>query len=94
MQPDDHVCLCFHVSLRKLRAFMRSERPTVASQLSECMGAGTGCHWCVPFLEELHCQWENGEPAPDLPFDPETYAQQRSTYRQTGERGLKPSEDG
>lgn len=93
MHPDDHVCLCFHVSLRKLRAFMRSEEPKVASQLSECMGAGTGCHWCVPFLEELHRQWENGEPGPDLPFDPETYAQQRSTYRKTGERGISPSAD-
>jgi bacterioferritin-associated ferredoxin len=88
MQPDDHVCLCFHVSLRKLRAFMRSEDPKVASQLSECMGAGTGCHWCVPFLEELYRQWENGE-EPDLPFDPETYATERKSFHKTGERGLK-----
>jgi bacterioferritin-associated ferredoxin len=56
MDPDDHVCLCFRVSLRKIRAYLRREDPPVASLISECLGAGTGCGWCVPFLTELHRQ--------------------------------------
>lgn len=85
MDPDDHVCLCFRVSLRKLRAFMRSTEPTVASQLSECFGAGTGCQWCVPFLRKLHTQWQAGE-TPDLPISPEEYATRRKRYHQLGTR--------
>jgi bacterioferritin-associated ferredoxin len=85
MQPDDHVCLCFHVSLRKLRAFMKREQPRVPSQLSECLGAGTGCQWCVPFLKKLHAQWEAGDEI-DLPVAPDEYARQRSSYRRTGRR--------
>ena len=85
MNPDDHVCLCFRVSRRKLVNFMERERPTVASQLSECLGAGTGCQWCVPFLRRLHAQWERGE-VPDLPVSPEEYASRRARYRATGTR--------
>ena len=62
MEPDDHVCICFRVSLRKLSNFIERERPAVASQLSECLGAGTGCQWCVPHLERLHACWKAGEP--------------------------------
>jgi bacterioferritin-associated ferredoxin len=85
MDPDDHVCLCFRVSLRKLTNFMQQTRPTVPSQLSECLGAGTGCQWCVPFLRKIHGQWLRGE-TPDLPVSPETYAARRSAYRHSGER--------
>jgi NAD(P)H-nitrite reductase large subunit len=85
MQPDDHVCLCYRVSLRKLVNYMNRERPSVASQLSECLGAGTGCHWCVPFLERLHRQWENGE-EPTLPVVPEQYAERRLAYHRSGTR--------
>jgi len=85
MQPDDHVCVCFRVSLRKVRAYLHVERPRVASQLSDCLGAGTGCHWCVPFLKSLHAQWERGEEA-DLPVAPEEYVRRRAEYRRTGRR--------
>ena len=85
MEPDDHVCLCFHVSLRKIRTYLNVEQPKVPSQLSECFGAGTGCHWCVPFLKKLHAQWEAGE-QPDLPISPEEYAKRRKAYHKTGER--------
>ena len=85
MKPDDHVCLCFHVSQRKLVNFIKREKPRVASQLSECLGAGTGCQWCVPFLRKLHAQWEQGE-EPGLDVAPEIYAQRRASYRDTGER--------
>lgn len=85
MDPDDHVCLCFRVSQRKLVNFMERERPRVASQLSECLGAGTGCQWCVPFLRRLHEQWQRGA-VPDLPVSPAEYAARRARYRATGER--------
>jgi bacterioferritin-associated ferredoxin len=90
MEPDDHVCLCFRVSLRKIVNYMERERPTVASQLSDCLGAGTGCQWCVPFLRGLHHQWKCGK-TPDLPVAPAEYAAQRVTYRISGER---PPESG
>ncbi len=54
LQPDDTVCFCFHVSLRKIETFCAVERPKVASQISECLSAGTGCGWCVPMLRHIH----------------------------------------
>lgn len=80
MDPDDHVCLCFRVSQRKLVNFMERTAPRVPSQLSECLGAGTGCRWCVPFLEKLFVQWSDGA-TPDLPVSPEEYARRRAAYR-------------
>lgn len=82
MNPDDEVCLCFHVSLRKVRTFLAREDPPVASLISECLGAGTGCQWCVPFLKHLHAQHARGE-TPDLKVSPEEYARTRLTYHQT-----------
>jgi bacterioferritin-associated ferredoxin len=51
MNIDDTVCHCFHVTARKLLNWARLHGPRVASQLSDCGGAGTGCGWCVPFLK-------------------------------------------
>ena len=51
MDLDAKVCYCFHVTRRKLVNFVRQRKPKVPSQLSECGGAGTGCGWCIPFLE-------------------------------------------
>ena len=34
MNPDDHVCLCFRVSLRKIRTYLLREDPPVASLIS------------------------------------------------------------
>ncbi|MCA9257847.1 MAG: (2Fe-2S)-binding protein [Planctomycetales bacterium] len=53
MRPEDDLCLCFHVSRRKVENFLRIERPRAASQLAACYGAGTGCGWCRPLLERL-----------------------------------------
>lgn len=92
MDPDQHVCLCFRVSQRKLVNFMRREKPPVPSQLSECLGAGTGCHWCVPMLEKLWEQWQAGE-EPDLSFSPDEYAAQRKHFHRTGERPEDVKED-
>ncbi|MAY75414.1 MAG: (2Fe-2S)-binding protein [Phycisphaerae bacterium] len=85
MDPDDHVCLCFHVSLRKIRGYLKREDPPVASLISECLSAGTGCQWCVPFLKHLHAQHKTGE-TPDLNVSPQQYIEQRAQYRRTGER--------
>ena len=56
MDHDAKICYCFHVTRRKLLNFIRLEKPRVASQLSMCGGAGTGCGWCIPFLKQLHEQ--------------------------------------
>lgn len=88
MGPDDHVCLCFRVSQRKLANFLERERPRVASQLSDCLGAGTGCQWCVPFLERMHSQWKAGT-APELLHSPDEYAARRNRFRKTGARDVE-----
>ncbi len=58
MELDDEVCLCFHVTKRKLLAYMRINQTRMRrpSQLSECAGAGTGCGWCVGYLKRLFAQ--------------------------------------
>lgn len=82
MKPDDELCLCFHVTRRKVENYLRVQRPVVASQLSECFGAGTGCGWCRPYLRKL---WErsvaNDPEHVELP-DAERYSADRKVYRQ------------
>ena len=85
MDPDDDVCLCFHVSLRKIRTYLAREDPPVASLISECLGAGTGCQWCVPFLKHLHEMHRRGE-TPDLKISPEKYVQARLSFHKSGRR--------
>ncbi len=85
MDPDDDVCLCFHVSLRKIRSYLAREDPPVASLISECLGAGTGCRWCVPFLKALHAQHQKGI-EPDLKVSPEQYTRARSSFHRSGTR--------
>lgn len=89
MDPDDEVCVCFHVTVRKLRHYLDRERPTVASGLSECLGAGTGCHWCVPYLRRLHEQWRNGA-LPELEVGSEDYRRLRDEYRRAGSASREP----
>lgn len=91
VKPDDEVCMCLHVSLRKIRSFLKRERPRAASQISECLGAGTGCGWCVPFLKELHRQCEEGESELDISgVEPADYARLRARYQETGDREEVP----
>lgn len=92
MKPDDEVCLCFHVSLRKIRNYLSRENPPVASLISECLSAGTGCQWCVPFLKHLHKLHTEGK-EPDLRVSPEEYMRARSSYRESGERDEKVVRD-
>lgn len=93
MSPDDPVCLCFHVSRRKVTSFIRVEKPRLASQLSECFGAGTGCGWCRPFLkrllaEQLADQSSDGQPVGSGDaideLSPVDYARQRAEYVRRG----------
>jgi bacterioferritin-associated ferredoxin len=96
MNEDDELCLCFHVTRRKVRQFIRTQRPKLASQLSECYSAGTGCGWCRPFLKRM---LEAEIPSSTLPdsepetlpdsepesedLSPDTYAQMRRLWRES-----------
>jgi bacterioferritin-associated ferredoxin len=82
MRPDDEICLCFHVTRRKVENFLRVEQPRRVGQLSECFGAGTGCGWCRPFLQRLYDAAKDRGELPDLgELTPEAYAQKRADYR-------------
>lgn len=84
MQLDDEVCLCFHVTKRKVVNYIRIEKPRRAAQLSDCFGAGTGCGWCRSYLKRM---FENavagGETQIDEP-DAAEYAQMRTKYVKSG----------
>jgi len=94
MQLDDEVCLCFHVTKRKLVNFIRIEKPRRVAQLSECFGAGTGCGWCRTYMKHLFSAGETGQPEPTSA----DYARQRSRYIQQGggtpPPGATPAEEG
>jgi len=89
MELDAKVCLCFHVSKRKLLNYARLYRPKVASQLSDCGGAGTGCGWCIPFLKQIHEQAGRGGETQLEQLTPEEYEQQRAAYVRAG-KGKPP----
>ena len=86
---DRKVCYCFHISQRKLINFIRIERPRVASQLSECGGAGTGCGWCIPFLKQLFRQSATGGVTELEMLTPEEYAHGRACHIREG-KGKPP----
>jgi NAD(P)H-nitrite reductase large subunit len=89
MELDDELCLCFHVTKRKVVNFLRVERPQRESQLSECHGAGTGCGWCRPFLKRLfEASRSNDATAAELP-SADDYARGRTSYVQAG-KGTPP----
>ncbi|MDA7979246.1 MAG: (2Fe-2S)-binding protein [Pirellulales bacterium] len=83
MQLDDNVCLCFHVSKRKILNFIRVHQPRVVSQISECEGAGTGCGWCRDTLAAYFAAAKPGQTAVDDPT-PEEYARSRASYIRAG----------
>jgi NAD(P)H-nitrite reductase large subunit len=94
MQLDDELCLCFHVTKRKVINFLRVERPQRASQMSQCHGAGTGCGWCRPYLKRLFDAAQSGDlertgHVPGLPTSDE-YARGRSDYVRAG-KGTPPA---
>ena len=86
MNDDDDLCLCFHVTKRKVKNFIRIENPKRVGQLSECYGAGTGCGWCRPFLAklfELHRQQLTGNlQQPDIEQPPARKSNSQKTDAQ------------
>jgi bacterioferritin-associated ferredoxin len=86
MSPDDELCLCFHVTKRKVLNFLQVEKPRRASQMSECFGAGTGCGWCRPYLRKLFEAAQKKSPTAgdaDLP-EASQYAAGRTLYVKSG----------
>lgn len=83
MDLDDTICYCFHISKRKILNYIRVHKPRVASQISECGGAGTGCGWCVAYLKKFFAEAQTGgQPTADL--TPAEYAKQRAAYIKAG----------
>lgn len=86
MNLDDKVCYCYHVSLRKLVNFAQREKPQRASQMSLCLGAGTGCGWCIPILRKIYekALAENQTDATavieNMPASADAYAEARKAY--------------
>lgn len=93
MDPDFQVCYCYHVPLRKLVNYANRVRPQRASQLSQCLGAGTGCGWCIPILKKIHavCSERPDVPPESVPasaiieLSPTEYAAARDAYRKSGQ---------
>jgi bacterioferritin-associated ferredoxin len=88
MELDDELCLCFHVTKRKVINYIRVEKPSRPGQLADCFGAGTGCGWCRAYLRRLFEQ-ERGRAttAPDQLVaepTPQEYAQGRARYVRAG----------
>jgi NAD(P)H-nitrite reductase large subunit len=84
VQLDDELCLCFHVTQRKVINFLRVEKPKRVAQLSDCFGAGTGCGWCRPFLKKLfEAARETERIEAHLP-EAADYARMRSGYVRRG----------
>jgi NAD(P)H-nitrite reductase large subunit len=84
MQFDDEVCLCFHVTKRKILNHLRVHRPRVPSQLSACAGAGTGCGWCIPFLKKYFEQAQRDQSAAVDDITAQDYARGRGRYLLAG----------
>ena len=80
MTPEDKICYCYGVSIRKLVNFSRRTKPQHPSQMSQCLGAGTGCGWCIPFLIKI-AQDPDGFAQDQM--TPEEYAQARKSYIKT-----------
>lgn len=90
MQLDDKVCLCFHVTKRKILNHIRIYKPRRASQVSECGGAGTGCGWCIPFLKLYWEQAQRGETDHADTLTAAEYARLRGRYIRAG-KGQPPA---
>lgn len=99
MELDDELCLCFHVTKRKVINYLRVEKPQVAGQLADCFGAGTGCGWCRKYLRRLFDEHRAGAVA-DVEAEPTAaeYARGRSRYVKAGggtpPPGATPIEEG
>jgi bacterioferritin-associated ferredoxin len=94
MQPDDELCMCFHVSWRKVINYIRIHKVRLPSQLSECQGAGTGCGWCRIFMQQLVERIDHSQgPTDDLEEwlaaqmpAAQAYARRRADYIANGKK--------
>ncbi len=77
MQPDDKICYCYGVTMRKLVSFSRRTRPSRPSQMTQCLGAGTGCGWCIPFLISIA---DDPDAFAVSDLTPDEYAEKRKNY--------------
>ena len=94
MELDDELCLCFHVTQRKVINYIRLEQPQRAAQLTDCYGAGTGCGWCRPYLKRLFEELaETPDNSPELPSRND-YARQRTAYVKAGNGTPPPGATG
>ncbi len=86
MELDEELCLCFHVTKRKVLNYLRVEQPSRAGQLSDCFGAGTGCGWCRTYLCRLFDEAQQGPLAVADAVEPTSadYAQGRAQYIRAG----------
>lgn len=98
MSPEDELCLCFHVSWRKIINYARVHRTRIPSQLSDCQGAGTGCGWCRRSMERIVQRMQQSVPdaqdierwlAEEFPASA-AYRSQRAEYIKAG-KGSPPS---
>ncbi len=84
MEPDEELCLCFHVTRRKVENYLRIEKPRAAAQLADCYGAGTGCGWCRPFLQKLFEASQAEQKVEDCLPEASQYAQGRGQHVREG----------
>ena len=86
MELDDELCLCFHVTCRKVVNYLRVEKPQRVGQLAECFGAGTGCGWCRPYLKKLFEEAQREGIVSDAVPDADEYARMRKDYLRRGKK--------
>jgi NAD(P)H-nitrite reductase large subunit len=84
MELDDELCLCFHVTKRKVINYIRVEKPARAGQLSDCFGAGTGCGWCRNYLKRLFDEQRGTATDPTADPTAQEHAQARAQYVRAG----------
>ncbi|MDX1972550.1 MAG: (2Fe-2S)-binding protein [Candidatus Sumerlaeia bacterium] len=83
---DDELCVCFHVSQRKLAKHLRLNNLRFPSQLSECYSAGTGCGWCIPYLEKMFEAHQQGKTLEEFGMTQEEYRARRLEYLKSSKR--------
>jgi bacterioferritin-associated ferredoxin len=93
VELDDTLCLCFHVSKRKVLNYLRVHQPRRASQVSECGGAGTGCGWCVPFIRRYFEEYQRTGAVAAESLSAGEYARQRAGYVRSGKGTPPPGAD-
>ncbi len=84
MELDDELCLCFHVTKRKVINYIRVEKPQRPGQLADCFGAGTGCGWCRSYLRLLFEQERRGMVEESAEPTCEQHSQGRAQYVKAG----------